>query len=184
MLNKVDWIGFCYQNMAIDKVKVVRDSAINKVGLCNRVLCSDENLVSLACGVIAQHTEEQREKLIYRVIRKHSQYISLLTNDSRDIYACIYIVSSNNDLVSNDVVKDVVTAFLKELKQITKIKNNKKQREVIKLTALGFDRCQIAKALSMTPRGVDYHIKNAKDFLGAHNKSNMVFLASQQGWLN
>lgn len=183
MPNKVEWIGFCYQNSVIDKVKVIRQGANYGGGICSRVLCSDDSLVSLACGIIAQSAEEKRADLIYRLIKKYKTLITLFTEDKLDVYACIYIISANKEAVSNDVVDYVVAEFLKEIKLKNKIKNNKKQQEVIKLTALGFDRIQIAKALSMTPRGVDYHIKNAKDFLGAHNKSNMVFLATQQGWL-
>ena len=184
MLNKVDWIGFCYQSSVIEKVKVVRNVANYDGGLCSRVLCSDDELTSLACGIIAQGTEQKRASLIYRALNQYGTLITLVTEDDREIHACIYILSATKKALSNEVVNDAVAEYLKALKLAIKIKSNKKQQEVIKLTALGFERCQIAMALSMTPRGVDYHIKNAKDFLGAHNKSNMVFLAAQQGWLN
>jgi len=65
-----------------------------------------------------------------------------------------------------------------------KLLTSKKLQEVIKLTALGFSTAEIAKAIYLTPSGVEYHIKNAKDFLGANNKSHLIYLALKRGWIN
>ncbi|MGS0681972.1 helix-turn-helix transcriptional regulator [Shewanella sp. 125m-7] len=65
-----------------------------------------------------------------------------------------------------------------------KLLTSKKLQEVIRLTALGFSSIEIAKVLYLTPRGVEYHIKNAKDYFGANNKTHLIYLAIKRGWIN
>ncbi|WP_417348510.1 LuxR C-terminal-related transcriptional regulator [Ferrimonas sp.] len=56
-------------------------------------------------------------------------------------------------------------------------------KTIVKLTALGFTTTEIANALFLSNRGVDYHLDLAKKTLGASNRSALIFLAMQQDWL-
>ncbi|WP_028115002.1 helix-turn-helix transcriptional regulator [Ferrimonas kyonanensis] len=52
---------------------------------------------------------------------------------------------------------------------------------ILKLTALGLTSAEIAKEMFLSSRGVDYHLEIAKEILGAKNKANLIYLATNQG---
>ncbi|WP_169308297.1 helix-turn-helix transcriptional regulator [Ferrimonas aestuarii] len=62
-------------------------------------------------------------------------------------------------------------------------KQNSKTKIIVNLTALGLSTGEISSLLNLTRRGVDYHLDKAKLKLGASNKANLVFKASQCGWI-
>ncbi|SDI35497.1 regulatory protein, luxR family [Ferrimonas sediminum] len=74
-----------------------------------------------------------------------------------------------------------VLPFLQPLRQ--QEEPTRRTMTIVKLTALGFTTTEIANALFLSNRGVDYHLDLAKKNLGATNKSALVFLAMQHGWL-
>ncbi|USD36633.1 LuxR C-terminal-related transcriptional regulator [Ferrimonas sp. SCSIO 43195] len=61
------------------------------------------------------------------------------------------------------------------------IKIKDKTIKIIEMTAHGYSTKEIAEALFLTRRGVEYHLDIAKTKFGATNKSNLVFLATQNG---
>ncbi|WP_169629302.1 helix-turn-helix transcriptional regulator [Ferrimonas kyonanensis] len=63
------------------------------------------------------------------------------------------------------------------------LKLKSKTREIIKLTAMGLRAQEIADALNLSSRGVDYHLDIAKKNFGAANKANLIFLATKAGWI-
>ncbi|ABV38600.1 hypothetical protein Ssed_3996 [Shewanella sediminis HAW-EB3] len=76
---------------------------------------------------------------------------------------------------------DMVLPFILQQGQTEEL--NDRTKTIVKLTALGFTTKEIANALFLSSRGVDYHLDIAKKTLGASNRSALVFLAMQQGWL-
>jgi DNA-binding CsgD family transcriptional regulator len=56
--------------------------------------------------------------------------------------------------------------------------------EVLRLAALGLSCLESGKALGITPRTVEFHLKNAGEKLGAVNKIHAVAIAVSAGWIS
>lgn len=55
-----------------------------------------------------------------------------------------------------------------------------KTQKVIELTAMGFNVSQISSLLHLTERGVSYHLDLAKEALGAKNKMELIYKATNE----
>lgn len=96
------------------------------------------------------------------------------------LYLCQETNKTNNCELKLRVYEKILSHFdnIRRHKQVKTRTIN-----VVKLTALGFNSKETADALSLSSRGVEYHLEIAKNFLGAINKPNLISLASQEGWI-
>lgn len=96
----------------------------------------------------------------------------------------LYLSQETNKINNSELKQEVYEKILFHFENARRHKQVKTRTiDVVKLTALGFNSKETADALSLSSRGVEYHLEIAKHFLGAINKPNLISLASQKGWI-
>ncbi|WP_299802074.1 helix-turn-helix transcriptional regulator [uncultured Shewanella sp.] len=184
MLSFMEWIIFYFSYQKKDKLKVASKPVVNRYDYCRKVAISDDKYKSFSCKMLSKVDDNERDKLIFRTFIHEPKILQVVSGASEELYANVYLLNGVGNQISKESILETVTLNMPDNAGVHQARSFAKQRSVVKLTALGFNTQDIAKALCLTPRGVEYHLNNAKHILGANNKSNLVYLAAIQGWLN
>ncbi|WOT06991.1 helix-turn-helix transcriptional regulator [Shewanella youngdeokensis] len=146
---------------------------------CSNIVVSDNLYRANACELIASN---KSASFHFGLNTKQSlQGYNIIRNQVTEGYLILIFESSYSP--SPEQVKYYYNQIvLTHLINPGDIVVPKRTKNIVRLTALGFTTIEIANALFLSGRGVDYHLEQAKKRLGANNKSALVFLAMQNGW--
>lgn len=147
---------------------------------CRKIYVSDPALRQSACIIVAS----KKNAAFHFGLAKDKQLQGQRVYSTQLRQGYLILIFNQIHSPKIDEVKryfhDMVLPFI--LKQGQTEELNDRTKTIVKLTALGFTTKEIANALFLSSRGVDYHLDIAKKTLGASNRSVLVFLAMQQSW--
>lgn len=172
------WVVIYFGFIKYANVKVVSGLRPSINLDCIKVVYSDDNLKPLACELLTNNLGKRKEELLSQCFA-----YSVVERLTGELLASFYFVGCPGEGSLHDSIVEIIKQHEPVINESKNVVSGNKQRVIIKLTALGFSPKEISKALHLTPRGVEYHIQTAKMSLGANNKSNLVYLAAKQGWL-
>ncbi|RTR31690.1 hypothetical protein EKG39_13330 [Shewanella atlantica] len=147
---------------------------------CSKIYVSDPALRQSACVIVA--SEKNAAFHFTQAKDKQTQGQRVYSAQLRQGYLILIFNQVHHPKIEEvkQYFHDMVLPFILQQEQTEEL--NDRTKTIVKLTALGFTTKEIANALFLSNRGVDYHLDIAKKTLGASNRSVLVFLAMQQSW--
>ncbi|TKB50959.1 LuxR C-terminal-related transcriptional regulator [Ferrimonas aestuarii] len=147
---------------------------------CSNILVSHSELRQSACALLAT----EKSAIFHFDLDSERQTLGLRVVCGQGEQGYLFLIFDQlNCAKKADVMGYVSQSILPYVHQQSARKSpSQRTKTVVRLTALGFTTTEIANALFLSNRGVDYHLDLAKKHLGASNRSALIFLAMQQDW--
>lgn len=183
----VGWILYTSQHLSLDSNISLERNENHSVGYNNvlRIYMSDDSLKTIAYSLLATPRHANRILSATRldgqkvIAKRYTIYADCKAETLGEIVFFIYTDRINELALKNYFMDEVFIHVNCINKKIIK----QKTKDIVRMFALGLDRNEISELFNLSRRGVDYHIDLAKNILGASNKSSVIFLAMNQGWL-
>ena len=133
-------------------------------------------------------TMHDREDYLFQALKTGAAGYILKGADIQDLLSAIRSVHGGGVYLYPTVTKTLLTDYLRRVESGEKVDGydglSEREREVLKLIALGQTTTEIAKDLSLSPHTVQSHRDHIMEKLSLHRKADLVRYAIRKGLIS